>query len=102
MCALQSKPDVGLDARGDNVWIVRPGNPDKRGQVHYGDIVVFESAKYPGYYIRYERRMTEQGWAVLCKYGNCPHKSVADLHGHPALRNLQRAGVGEGEVLPVN
>jgi hypothetical protein len=63
---LQSKPDIGLDSRGDNVWIVRPGNPDKRGQVHYGDLVVFESARYPGYYIRF----------VLC----CAVHAL-DLHG---------------------
>lgn len=50
----QSKPDIQANAKGDNVWVVKPMDPSKRGQrVQFGDTIVLESAKWPGYYIRY-------------------------------------------------
>lgn len=50
---VQSRPEIQADARGDNVWILKPSDPDKQGkQVQFGDSVVLESARYPGYYVR--------------------------------------------------
>ncbi|KNC71499.1 hypothetical protein SARC_15962, partial [Sphaeroforma arctica JP610] len=47
----QTKPDIGKSCRGDNVFCIKGPTPDKSGPVSMGDSVVFESAKWPGFYV---------------------------------------------------